>query len=506
LINLIKNELYKIFHKKFIYVMAILIIGLRVVTNVILNASINIDLLWVYESSVQELENGDLSSMSKDTLQYLVSDKNQYDGLLIIKENKYGNNSWQAEIILNGVVNESISCMNNSKYIDKNTEEYDKCKAEFDKNMEYVKSGDWEHFVKADLEEAKAQKEFLLNPPVQENELDEVDEEADNLSENENLDEEEEEVQEVTVSSIENRIKADEYRLEYGIPFDYSLRSVIMNDYQSYSDMWDNVQHDDEKITKHSDLVEKKLVEKNYYETKYKVENNVLPKTEGSTSSQSYVISSFTYASTFMIILIVVLGATVTADEFNKGTIKQLLLKPYTRTKILVSKYISCLIVFLLFILGSVVVYSVIDGIAFGFKDLFVPVVEYNFNTGKVMEINTFVYILINLLGILPHYIILFTLGFFISVLVENSVVGIIVPLVFDTFGSLITELIPKSLAKVSAFFPTNCWELNQFLFGGLADNQYVTLGKSLVVDIILLVLMIFLSISIFKKKDIKNQ
>ena len=122
------------------------------------------------------------------------------------------------------------------------------------------------------------------------------------------------------------------------------------------------------------------------------------------------------------------------------------------------------------------------------------------------MEINTFVYILINLLGILPHYIILFTLGFFISVLVENSVVGIIVPLVFDTFGSLITELIPKSLAKVSAFFPTNCWELNQFLFGGLADNQYVTLGKSLVVDIILLVLMIFLSISIFKKKDIKNQ
>ncbi len=497
--KLIKNELYKIFHKKFVYVMAILIVLMKILTDVIVATDFDIDLSMIYEPSVEALEN-DTTNLTKDDLQYLVADKNQYDGLQLLKENHYSSNSWQAYVIINGIINQNISCMNESKYISKDDEQYESCKKDLDTNMEHVKDGDWEYFVKTNLEEAKKMKALLeMKDEVPIADSEDLEEEEDSLE----IDSEEEEID---ISYLNRQIEENEYRLKYGVPYGYSVKSSIITTYTNYSGMWDSVQHDESKINKYEDLVEKREIEKEYEEAKYKLENGVLPKNDHLVSSQQYLINSFSYASFFMILFIIVLGATIVADEFNKGTIKQLLLKPFTRTKILISKYLSCLVVFFIFIAGIMVVYSLIDGIAFGFEDLFLPVVSYSHHVGKIVEYNTYVYVILNFISILPHYLILFTLGFLISILLENSVVGIIVPLVIDTFGGLIMELLPKSLARVSAILPFNCWELNNFLFGRIPSNEYASFGLALFVDVLLIVVMLLLSILLFKKKDIKNQ
>ena len=486
--RLIKNELYKIFHKKFIYVMIFLIVGLRIFGNIILNVDIDSSLSFMYESSATVLEEDDLSQYSKDTLQYLVADKNLYDGYKIIKDNNFKSNSWQGYVITDGVINQNIACMNESKYINKDNDIYEECKKELDKNLTYVKDGNWKYFVNLEIDEAKSTKAML----EEQLELVETEDEKDDIKDQ--------------IESANNVITANEYRLKYEIPASYSMKSNLINSYVTNAQMWEQVQHDESIINKHEDLYNKRLVEKNYYVSKYQLEEDIIPESEGYISSQNYLVSAFTSAGFFMIILIIVLGSTTVADEFNKGTVKQLLLKPYTRTKILFSKYLSCLIVFLMFIIGSLFVYTIIDGIFFGFNDIFKPIVEYNFHTGKVIEINTFVYCLINFLCVLPHYLILFTVGFLASILLENSVVGIIIPLVLNTFGDLITALIPRNLERLSAIMPSNCWELNDFLFGGLAENQYSSLGLSLVVDIVLIVVMLVVSVILFKKKDIKNQ
>ncbi len=472
MINLIKNELFKIFHKKFIYVMAILIIVLRIFVAVISNIDVSIDFSTMFfEPSVKALENAD-SSMSNEEKMYLVNDKNTYDTFKLIKDEGLKTNSWEAYTIVNGKINENIACMNENKYITKDEDAYNLCKEEYESNLKKVRDGDWEYFVNLDLDEAKAE----LASSGEENEL------------------------------LKNRIKGDEYRLEYKVPYDYSLKSSILYDYSFMAFDMDLINKDESKITKRSELIDKRNAEKNYKELVYKVENNILPEANGLNSSQESVLSNFTYTSFFLVILVVILGATIVADEFNKGTIKQLLLKPYTRAQILISKYISCLIVFFLFVIGSLLAYSIIDGIAYGFKDLFMPVVVYNFNSGSIMEMNTFVYALLSFICLLPHYLILFTVGFFISILLENGVVGIIVPLVLDTFADIISALIPKSLERFGAFLPSSCWELNQFLFGGLANNQYSNIWISIIVDIVVLGLLIWGSLWLFKKKDIKNQ
>ena len=59
---------------------------------------------------------------------------------------------------------------------------------------------------------------------------------------------------------------------------------------------------------------------------------------------------------------------------------------------------------------------------------------------------------------------------------------------------------------KLLSFLPFYCWDLSPFMFGGLSENKYSTFGKSLIIDIVTVILLAVLSYVLFKKKEIKNQ
>ena len=177
-----------------------------------------------------------------------------------------------------------------------------------------------------------------------------------------------------------------------------------------------------------------------------------------------------------------------------------------TEEELLFSKMSAGFIAFLLFFIFYMVVNYVLYGCFFGFKDLQMPVIVYDFNLNKIVEYNAIVYAFINFLATLPMYLILFTLAFLMGVVFENAIIAIIVPLIVYMFGNVISMLIPASLDRLKALLPTNCWTLNAFLNGGLSSLKYATLTKSIIVDVVFIVLFIALSIIFFKKKDIKNQ
>ncbi|WAH38695.1 ABC transporter permease [Alicyclobacillus dauci] len=62
-----------------------------------------------------------------------------------------------------------------------------------------------------------------------------------------------------------------------------------------------------------------------------------------------------------------VIAGDILASEFGSGTIKLLLIRPVSRTKILVSKYFSVLLFAFLFAIGLMIVSWVIGGFFFGF-------------------------------------------------------------------------------------------------------------------------------------------
>jgi ABC-type transport system involved in multi-copper enzyme maturation permease subunit len=59
---------------------------------------------------------------------------------------------------------------------------------------------------------------------------------------------------------------------------------------------------------------------------------------------------------------------------------------------------------------------------------------------------------------------------------------------------------------KVLSFIPLCTWNLSSFMYGGTHPNTYITLGKSLVIDILFMIILTALSYICFKRKEIKNQ
>ena len=76
--------------------------------------------------------------------------------------------------------------------------------------------------------------------------------------------------------------------------------------------------------------------------SRYIIENNIdLYKTD----TKGMLENFFNEYGIFIIVVIVMIAGTIVSEEFNKGTIKLLLVKPYSRLKILLSKYITTLII-----------------------------------------------------------------------------------------------------------------------------------------------------------------
>src|SRR5699024_1599427 len=75
----------------------------------------------------------------------------------------------------------------------------------------------------------------------------------------------------------------------------------------------------------------------------------------------------------FIIVIIVMIAGSIVSEEFNKGTIKLLLVKPYSRTKILLSKYITVLLTIIFTTITVIAMQTIVGGLFFGFDDLKVP-------------------------------------------------------------------------------------------------------------------------------------
>ncbi|MBM7688016.1 hypothetical protein BCR24_00725 [Enterococcus ureilyticus] len=66
------------------------------------------------------------------------------------------------------------------------------------------------------------------------------------------------------------------------------------------------------------------------------------------------LFASLTEMTSFLNLFIVVVAASIVAEEFSRGTIKFLLIRPFTRSQILFSKFVVCLIYALI---GTVILY-----------------------------------------------------------------------------------------------------------------------------------------------------
>lgn len=485
MINLIRNEFAKVFKKKTIYILLFITLGYIILSNIIIRATSDQnntyyyfdDDVKYYESQLAELDPKDPADLSMyiDTKVNLETSK-------LTKE--YGSKSWQAYVI-NAVLPSYIETMASHDYSNEITEEaYKEAKQAYDAALDKFKADDWKYFVNKDLDDINA-----------------------SLKEQYALKEKTEDTQELnsinqTIANLETKKQVNEWRLEKNISYAPSFLNNALDNYLSSQSNLASYEGRDLSRLSADELQDYNNSIENANLNKYYIENSITLKYG---DNRDILLDLFSQYELFILIIVIVIAASIVSDEFNKGTIKLLLVKPYNRIKILMSKFIVCMCILVLAIVFIALSQFIFGGIIQGFDGLSTPAIFYNFDTNQVETMNIFPYICLTGLCKLPIYILLTTLAFACSTIFANTALAVALPFLGYIAASFINQLSLAYNVKQIIYFVTPNWDLTQYLFGGSPMFSGMSLPFSIIVCLVYLAIMLVVSGIVFKKRDIKN-
>lgn len=481
--KLIKNELTKIFKKKSIYITLLVILAFVILTNCIYKFFYTSSTF--YGESYIEYAKEELAKLDPNK----VSDIKMYIDLKTTVEvyemqEKYEKDDWRRDI-LSVQVSTYVNEKNNYLYgEDKDLEKVAQVQEKINKVMEKLEKDDWQYFANEELENAKLA-------------LSDLEEQKKNI-------EDKQEIKNLE-SSIENA-KIDEevarYRVDKDIKYGNDYRNRALNEYQSCAKNVKNYENSDQKL----EYSDQKRYNTNLEEreiNRYIIENNV--DINKGNDIRGILRNFFSEYGLFIIVMVIMIAGTIVSEEFSKGTIKLLLVKPYPRYKILMSKWITVMIMILFSIVALIVMELIVGGIIFGYDSLSVPVLHYNFDTQSLEAISVFADLGLQTITQLPKVILLAMLAFSFSTLFTNSAVAIAIPLLGYMSADVINNLVVNFKVDFMRFFVSLNWDFGQYLYGNLPKLEGLTFWFSAIICILYFVAMIIPTFITFKKRNIKN-
>ncbi|SDJ61981.1 ABC transporter permease [Salimicrobium halophilum] len=227
----------------------------------------------------------------------------------------------------------------------------------------------------------------------------------------------------------------------------------------------------------------------------YRIDQDIPPL--HSQSLWGFMIDTTNLTGIIALFAIVIAGGMV-ASEFSWGTIKLLLIRPVSRTKIILSKYITT-ILFALFSMVSLFLFSFLIGsVFFGLEGAEDPYLVYN--EGEVRERNMISHI-IGLIGFNSvDLLMMVTLAFMISTVFRSSSLAIGVSIFLLFTGPQVTQLLSSyDWAKYVLFANTN---LQQYT-NGTPLVEGMTMTFSIIVLLVYFILFTLTTWVVFKKRDV---
>lgn len=488
--NLIKNELYKVFKRKSIYIL--LAIMLCIITlNTFLTKKYSIE-DPVSTSADQKYELQELKRTIDSYDKNSPGEKEEYYNALSNIElyeltDKY-KEPWK-KILIRENLRDIIHSMNNAKYIEKDIEAYNEYKKEYDKFLKELDSNSWKYFVNKEIkittdeiaslekEREKAKNKELYNSRIKEE---------------------------------KNKLEKLKLRLEKDIPYDNNYLNIALEGYKQAPQTYKEFKESIIKNTSEFNIKEEYQIKRQYIEymknnanNKYIIDNKV--DINDAKTTRNLLINTLSDNFLFIMIIVAAGAGSIVSTEFDKGTIKLLLIRPYSRNKILLSKYIVSMFMIIFAILSAFIMQLIIGGIFFGFSSLNIPVIIYNFVQNKVMHINLFKYIFDNVLAVLPEFILLATLAFAISTITNVSTLGVALPIVGVGAADIINLIaINRNIIPLKYFVTLN-WNFTNYLYGGVNSFPTLSIPFSILICAIYFLIMIITAFIVFNKRNIKN-
>lgn len=227
----------------------------------------------------------------------------------------------------------------------------------------------------------------------------------------------------------------------------------------------------------------------------YRIEHNLPP--VGDNTVWGFASSSASLVSLISLFTIII-GAGMVANEFSEGTIKLLLIRPSSRWKILLSKYISTLLSTLLMLVILFIISFLTGGILFGFSGLSQPYLSYS--GGKITEVSMISHVFVLYGYKCVDLIMMATAAFMISTVFRNSSLAIGLSIFLMFTGSTLVQFLSRyNWVKYILFANTDLTVYSD----GTPLVKGMTLGFSIAVLVVYYVIFNLISWVGFTKRDV---
>ena len=480
--KLIKNELIKIFSKKSMIVIGVIILAIIIGFNVLNKVSQNMSNSYsAYSEGYIQYLDEELSNLDPNKpsdINKYVETKSQKDLATLAKD--YKETSWQAEVI-GTVISPIIEEMNNYEYIDKNNEALTSSKAKYDEMLTALKNNDWKYFANKELDSLNTQIEELNTLIAQDSENDDL---------------------KTQLKSLELQKEVVNLRLDKNINYGSdNYKSIAVQNYRMYMGNYIQSSQGKNLTDEEKSEINGYLEKANLY--KYDLYNDTEYQNTA-TANYTFQNSIDTYIAIIVMVVVIVAGVSI-SEEFNKGTVKLLLVRPYSRTKILISKLIAVFITMLITTATILLLQFIIGGIVYGFGTYMMNIVQFDFTTNSIVTLNIFAYLGLIFICKLPIFILIGTLAFALSTLFLNSPLAVALPILGYMGSDMINMIAISYKWDWVKYFVTPNWDLSQYLFGGTPMFSGISIEFSITICAIYFVIMLVASIVSFKKRNIKN-
>lgn len=550
-INLLKNEFFKEYKKLSIKIICLVVIVFAFATPFISLLFQKLDNNYYrndyqhqinyYTSDVKDFEDQyNKNKTDKSAEIRLLDAQNNLELYKTLKDNNISYNDWQKRIY-EDIYENNLSIKAYDLIIDKqftpedlsrmSTEEIqinintslnpsefptqrDKLKAENDKLNAIINDNNYNEYTKILLDEENSNLESI-NKQIKSYETELAKNKDDTNTESSLKDAQK------SKASSENRIMLYKLRLEKNVNYenDNPYNSMFETCEYNYDEMNATVMTKDEFEDKrdqygHYSNYEEYKKEKNdsiksakedYHTSLYGIKNDI-PKYSYANKNRQILTAIFSFLIVITIICALVAGVIV-ANEFSKGTIRLLLIRPATRYKIIASKYVVTFVIGLILTVACGIGLTVSSIIVYGAKDLSYPYLQYI--GGKVVEVPVILYIIKYTAFCFIGTIFISTLSFFLSTITKSSAVAIALSVGLCAGSSVITLIMANIsfLKDIVGYTPFPYIQLQAYLPGSY--NMFSRLNTNATYGACLLgllsIILLGISVSVFKKRDITN-
>ncbi len=227
----------------------------------------------------------------------------------------------------------------------------------------------------------------------------------------------------------------------------------------------------------------------------YRLEHNIPPTLDNPWSA----MLNFSGLIEMVIIFAIIVAADIVAGEYTAGTMKLLLIRPHSRTKILFSKYIAVALFAVVMLAVLAIVGYATNALLYGTGNIHAADLFLN-RQGEVVQKNIIMQV-IKLYGLSIFPIMSYsTLAFTVSTILRSNALAVGISLFIMIVGNSIIE----ATAKIAwlKYLPFANSDISLYIYH-LPARPEMTLGFSITVLLCYIFVLTLISWAVFKNRDV---